>query len=103
MPPTAVTPDKPSVNVETAAVTIQGFAFAPAALTVKKGTTVIWTNLDAAPHLVVADVAVAGAPYFSSPSLATGASYSFTFNQVGVFSYFCQVHPRMRATVTVTE
>ena len=36
-------------------VEISGFAFAPASITVPLGTTVIWTNKDAAPHTIVSD------------------------------------------------
>jgi len=33
-------------------VSIQGFAFNPATLTIKAGTTVTWTNEDSAPHTI---------------------------------------------------
>jgi hypothetical protein len=34
---------------------IKNFAFSPATLTVKTGSTVTWTNQDAAPHQVASD------------------------------------------------
>jgi plastocyanin len=84
------------------AVTISGFAFSPATMTVKKGTTVIWTNQDSASHSVIADSSdSAGGP--SSSLIAQGGTYSFTFNTVGTYAYHCGVHPDMKATVTVTE
>lgn len=79
------------------AVTIKGFAFAPAALSVKVGTTVTWTNRDNAPHTVTFDVG-----NDSSGDLANGATYSETFTTAGTFAYHCAIHPNMKATVTVT-
>lgn len=80
----------------TAAVTIQNFAFSPATLTIKSGTTVTWTNMDSAPHTVTSD---SGA--FSSPQLSNGGSFSFTFNTAGTYSYHCSNHPYMKGTITV--
>src|SRR5438309_9445095 len=59
-------------------ITIQGFAFSPATISVPVGTTVTWTNKDAVGH----DVTGLNNP-FASKTLAPGQSFSFTFNQVG--------------------
>lgn len=79
-------------------VMIQNFAFAPAALVVKVGTTVTWTNRDTDAHTVTSQGN--GGPLGSSP-LATGQSYSYTFTKAGTYSYLCTIHPFMTATVTV--
>src|SRR5258708_4008529 len=50
--PTGATTGAPAVPVAGNAVSILNFAFAPAALTVKAGTTVTWTNKDADSHTV---------------------------------------------------
>ena len=42
----------PAAPVAGNAVAITGFAFSPAALTVKAGTTVTWTNKDSDAHTV---------------------------------------------------
>lgn len=81
------------------AVVIKNFAFSPATLTVKKGTTVSWTNQDAVRHSVIAKTA--SGP--KSGLLGQNESYSFTFNTAGTFSYNCGPHPQMQATITVTE
>jgi plastocyanin len=66
---------------------------------VKTGTTVTWMNNDGAPHTIVSE---AGSPAtFSSESLSTGASYSFTFAQPGTYTYHCSIHPSMKGTVIV--
>lgn len=80
-------------------VEIKNFSFSPATLTVRKGTTVTWTNQDSVKHNVFS--ATDGGP--QGPLLGKDESYSFTFEKVGTFSYICQPHPNMKGTVTVTE
>ncbi|OBG29969.1 cupredoxin family copper-binding protein [Mycobacterium sp. E3198] len=78
-------------------VSIDNFAFAPATLTVKAGTTVMWTNRDEEPHTVAASDGS-----FHSPGMGTGATYSHTFPTAGTFDYVCSIHPMMHGTVVVT-
>ncbi|MBW3538138.1 cupredoxin family copper-binding protein [Candidatus Parcubacteria bacterium] len=83
-------------------VTVQGFAFKPAVLTVKKGTTVTWTNRDSAKHNVVS-AEDSPAQGLNGPLLAKGESYEYTFTETGTYQYFCEPHPYMKGTVEVTE
>jgi len=81
------------------AVTINGFAFMPASITVPVGTRVVWTNQQPqVPHTVTSDTA----GLFDSGTIQTGATFAFTFNQVGTFAYHCNIHPNMHGTVVVT-
>lgn len=89
-----------SAAAETASVNIQGFAFSPAALTVKKGTQVTWTNLDSVPHTVTSTSAPAGGD-FDSGTLNNGQSWSKTFEVAGHYEYRCGIHRQMTATVDV--
>lgn len=84
------------------AVTIQGYAFSPSTITVKKGTTVTWTNKDAVEHDVASDT---NSPQggLAGPLLPQNNTYSFTFNTVGTYKYHCTPHPYMQATVIVTD
>jgi len=82
------------------AVTIKNFAFAPAAITVKAGTTVTWTNQDTDAHTVTSRQG-SGGP-LASAALGTGQSYTYTFTKPGTYAYLCTIHPYMTATVTVT-
>jgi plastocyanin len=81
------------------AITINNFAFSPGTLTVKTGTTVTWTNNDAAGHQVVADAT--DLPDFKSDVFYAGQTYSFTFNKAGTFNYHCQIHPSMKGIIIV--
>jgi plastocyanin len=91
----------PSVSAPAAPVggnqiTIDGFAFAPASVTVSPGSTVTWTNRDEEPHTVVANDGS-----FHSPGMGTGATFSHTFPTAGTFDYVCSIHPMMHGTVVV--
>jgi amicyanin len=90
-PPVSALPAGPN------AVNIAGFAFAPATLNVKAGTTVTWTNKDEDPHTVVA-----GDGSFRSQALGSGGTYSYTFPAAGSFDYICSIHPFMHGNVVVT-
>lgn len=81
------------------AVTIQNFAYQPANLQVKVGTTVTWTNNDTAPHTVT----FRDSSLKSSGILRQGDTYSYTFTKAGTFSYYCAVHTYMVGQVTVTQ
>lgn len=85
-------------------VTIENMAFSPSKITVKKGTTVTWTNKDDVGHSVVSDSdAPAGGPPKSAALFGNGGTFSFTYNTVGTFAYHCSAHPFMQGSVEVTE
>jgi plastocyanin len=77
-------------------VNIDNFTFAPQALTVKAGTTVIWRNEDDIPHTVASTKRV-----FKSKALDTNDSFSFTFTEPGSYEYFCSLHPHMTGKIVV--
>ncbi|OBG22353.1 amidase [Mycobacterium sp. 852002-51057_SCH5723018] len=89
--------DSPAAAVGDA-VTIDNFAFAPATLTVRAGSTVTWTNKDEEPHTVAATDGS-----FHSPGMGTGATFSHIFPSAGKFDYVCSIHPSMHGTVVVTQ
>jgi len=113
--PPAVTSSAPAVGAGTGTtapkaqdITIQNFAFTPQTLAVKAGTTVTWTNRDSVPHDVTsADGMSTGAAttsLFSSGTMGTGQSFSFTFKKPGTYFYECTIHaaePTMHAKVVV--
>ena len=80
-----------------AAVEIDNFTFAPQTVTVKAGTTVIWTNKDDIPH----GIASANNAFPKSKAMDTDERFSFTFTTPGTYRYFCYVHPHMTGTIVV--
>jgi len=98
-PPVTAAPTTSMAGENT--IIIKNFAFDPSSLTVKSGAMVKWTNHDGTTHTIISDT---GSPVaFSSDSLATGESYSFTFNQPGSYMYHCSIHPSMQGTIIVTS
>jgi len=83
------------------AVSIDNFAFSSKSITVKVGTTVTWTNKDSVAHTVTADSPSSDAP--ASGNIASGDTYTFTFNKAGTYAYHCSIHTDMTGSVTVTE
>ncbi len=101
MPTTSSSPSSSSSApaAGASAVTIAGFAFSPANITVKVGTKVTWTNTDSVSHNVISDSS--NGP--KSGTLGKGDSYSFTFDKAGTYTYICSFHPYMKGSVTVTQ
>jgi plastocyanin len=81
-----------------AEVEILDFAFRPPTLSVPVVSTVTWTNADGVVHTVSAD----DGQTFDSGAFGQGTTFSFTAAQAGIYGYFCQVHPFMKGTLTVT-
>jgi plastocyanin len=78
-----------------ATVRMAGLAFAPATLTVARGTTVVFDNDDTAPHTVTA-----GSGGVDSGVLDPGRQFRLTVGDG--FDYACAIHPSMTATIAVT-
>jgi plastocyanin len=84
-------------------VAYRNIAISPAAIKVKVGQKITWTNYDkGVPHNVVSQ---ANSPdKISSPTFSGGGSYSFTPTKPGVIHYICAIHPtQMIGTITVTR
>jgi plastocyanin len=86
--------------VPKAAVTIKGFAFSPATLTIDKGTVVTITNNDSATHTFTSGANRTKDGKFDQ-QISGSADGTVTFDAVGTFEYFCQIHSSMKGTVVV--
>ena len=73
------------------------YGFSPSMLAIKVGTTVIWKDVSSAAHTVTSDDGTT----FDSGTVPGGGSFHFTFKTAGSFSYHCNIHPYMRATIVV--
>jgi plastocyanin len=76
-------------------VVIEGTAYAPETLTVKRGDTVVWVNKDPFPHTVTSKAA------FDSHDIAPGKQWKYTPRTLGEYSYACTFHPNMKGTLDV--
>jgi plastocyanin len=77
-------------------VEIENFSFVPGHMQLNPGDGIQWTNRDAVPHTSTSDDAI-----WDSGILSNGESYTFIFENEGVFPYYCTVHPSMVDTVFV--
>lgn len=83
---------------DASSISINGMSF-PSTTTVKKGTTVKWTNNDGMAHTVTSDDGTS----FNSGNLPSGSSFSYTANTAGTFPYHCAYHSGMKGKLVVTN
>ena len=75
---------------------------------VKKGTTVTWINKDNSDpeympiHTVAIDLLNVKSPDLEVSGGAR-AVWSYTFNEIGEFEYYCSIHPVMTGKIIVVE
>jgi plastocyanin len=84
-------------NLGTVKVSIENFAFNPAAITAKVGDTIEFTNADTASHTATLD----------DDSCATGLitnakSDGLKFTAAGTYPFHCSIHTDMKGTITVS-
>ena len=78
-------------------VSIPGFSFDPATLTISQGDTVTWSNDHTVPHTTTSD----DGTEWDSGTMNPGDTFSYVFNTAGTFPYHCNIHPSMLGTITV--
>jgi plastocyanin len=89
-------PARATAQSGTVDVSIRNYGFHSAASTVKPGTKLIFTNHDQTAH-----TATASGGGFDTGAIAPGSSRTVVITRPGVYTYYCQFHPFMRATVIV--
>ena len=72
------------------------WTYAPEALTVRQGDTVVWSNEGSIDHTVTGGA-------LDSGMIAPGATFSYTFDALGTISFACVPHPWMTGAVQVVE
>jgi plastocyanin len=108
-------PPPPPPPPGTVDVTIKDFSFVPAAVTIKVGQTVRWTNTGPSAHTSTSDTGVWDSKTIAAPGngyggngTSEGGTFQVTFMQPGTFGYHCTIHPPSMypsfvGTVTVTQ
>src|SRR5512140_3688253 len=91
MPAMQQAPTNPAALSGLVDVTISGFAFNPAVITVTAGSTVRWTNADVfVTHTVTSDIG--SLDPWDSGQLGHGGVFTKTFATPGTYSYHCAIH-----------
>ena len=91
--------DLPSTAFGSTIVIIRNFAFIPAEVHVRAGTSVTWVNCDAAGS--PAHTSTADGSAWSSSLIDPGGVVTVPFRTTGTFGYHCVPHPFMTARVVV--
>jgi plastocyanin len=77
-------------------VLISGYAFRPATITVAPGARVTFTNRDQTNH-----TATSNSGAFDTGTIGPRASRTVILKRPGTYTYLCQFHAFMKATVVV--
>ena len=75
--------------------------YVPSLILTKKGNSVTWVNEDSAFHSVTSGFYDSPTELFDSGHLDPFESFTFTFDEVGDYDYFCTLHPWMKGQVTI--
>jgi plastocyanin len=93
----AAADSSPAATPAAVVVHIKDFRYAPDPVHVQTGRRVTFVNDDDEAHTVTAvDKS------FDSAGLDSNASWHHVFSKAGTYTYFCELHPYMKATIVVT-
>jgi plastocyanin len=86
----------PSAQAITYEVEIEDFAFTPGGFHISPGDAIEWRNRDGVMHTSTSDDGI-----WDSGLLAEDQTFTFVFNEEGVYPYHCAPHPFMVDTIFV--
>ncbi len=75
--------------------------YIPSMIVVDSGNQVTWVNEDSAFHSVTSGFYGAPTELFDSGHLDPFESYTLTFDETGIYDYYCTLHPWMKGQVIV--
>ncbi len=79
-----------------------GSCFVPCKLTILKGDTVTWVNMDSVTHMVISGSGQRGPDgWFASNYIPQHRAFSHKFDRVGSFVYFDLLHPYVQGVIIV--
>ncbi|MEA2640717.1 MAG: hypothetical protein QOF51_2111 [Chloroflexota bacterium] len=85
------------VAPQTLAIAVRDSSYDPAYPSVSVGTTVTWVNDDPELHTITSDDGVLNG------EIQPRGRYAFTFDQPGVYFYYCLAHDWMIGEITVGD
>src|SRR5438874_8204083 len=96
---------EPQSDLHTTQVDVKEGCMLPTVVRIDAGATITWTNRDEALHTVTGTDVRSGRPgagsWGSIEELAQNQTFSHTFNDAGVYPYYCMLHPGMIGAVVV--
>lgn len=75
--------------------------YIPSKIVIKQGNSVTWVNEDVAFHSVTSGYYDEPSEIFDSSYLDPEESFTFVFENIGIYDYFCTLHPWMKGQVIV--
>ena len=75
--------------------------YIPSIITIQKGESVTWLNEDSAFHSITSGFYDVPDGLFDSGHLDPYQLFSFTFDETGIYDYYCTLHPWMDGQVIV--
>ncbi|MDE2591112.1 MAG: hypothetical protein KGL95_15750, partial [Patescibacteria group bacterium] len=79
-----------------------GVFYSPSLIDIKVGSTITWKNDDTVAHTVSTGTPNLGIDgRIDSGIINSGKTFSYTFDNAGVYGYYCLIHPWMTGTVNV--
>jgi len=75
--------------------------YTPSKIVIKQGDSVTWVNEDVAFHSVTSGYYNEPSEIFDSNYLDPEESFTFIFENIGTYDYFCTLHPWMKGQVIV--
>ncbi len=68
------------------------------------GDTIVWKNADTSFHTVTSGSEAKGFDgFFDSKEFGPGKSFTYKFSEIGIFPYYCTLHPWMSGVVNVVK
>jgi plastocyanin len=80
-------------------VSIVNFGYSPSTAPIKPGDKIIWVNDSNTKHTVTADSGGTAFDYTIGP----GRSEELRFDQVGTYTYHCNIHSQMKGKIEVAD
>ena len=80
-------------------VTIENFGHST--LEIQTGQAVTWLNADGVPHTVTSDTSEVNTTLFDSMGFGPGQTFTYRFEEAGLFPYTCTIHPQMSGLIIV--
>lgn len=77
-------------------------SYNPQTMTISQGTTVIWKNQDSYDHTITSGTPGHPTGLFDSGNITPHGEYSYTFDSIGTYDYYCKFYlDKMTGTVIV--
>lgn len=91
--------DKPEENE----IWMDKLTFIPKMKIIKLGTKITWVNKETAMHTIITGTPEEKSGLFESKTLGEGGEFSFTFEEKGIYKYYCGTHEDMMTGVIIVK